>query len=322
MKNLFIQAFMGLSLISGSLLFTQAKAQNLSVSSGNFEVGTNFGASAFLGDLGGNRGVGTYFIKDYNVPLTKLQKGLFVTYYPNEWIGAKFQLNHGMVDGDDLAAKDQGGAERYRRYRKLNFRSTIFEMNLGAEIYPLALTKNYDPEETRFRPYVYLGGGFVRFNPQTRVTDANGNSTWVDLKPLRTEGQGILPGKKEYSLISPNILSGLGFKYMLSDRYFVGLDVVHRFTFTDYIDDVSTDYIDPNVYFSTNMLTPSQAALAFQLNNRADNSVFGSSFSAPGAQRGNPKNNDSYFTYTIKFGIRLIRDARKSELRRLRCPGI
>jgi hypothetical protein len=313
MKNLFTQACIGLSLIGSSLLFTQAKAQNLSISSGSFEVGTNFGAAGFLGDLGGNRGVGTYFIKDYNVPLTKLQKGLFVTYYPSEWIGAKLQINHGMVDGDDLAAKDQGGAERFRRYRQLNFRSTLFEVNLGAEIYPLTFSKNYDPEETRFRPYIHLGGGFVRFNPQGKI-----NGTWVDLKPLRTEGQGLLPGKSEYSLVSPNILTGLGFKYILTDKVFLGIDVTHRFTFTDYIDDVSTDYVDPSIFTALG----SSATLAAQASNRADNSLFGSSFSAPGAQRGNPKNNDSYFTYTIKLGLRLIRDARRSELRRLRCPGI
>src|SRR6185503_21184765 len=51
------------------------------------EVGINIGPSFFLGDLGGNRGKGTTFIKDVNLSLTKVMKGAFLTVYPNEWIG-------------------------------------------------------------------------------------------------------------------------------------------------------------------------------------------------------------------------------------------
>lgn len=300
---------------------SKTKAQTISVSPGVFEVGINAGVYAFLGDLGGNRGIGTFFIKDYNIPFSKLYKGVFATYYVKEWLGVKLQLNQGFLEAADAAAKDKGGAERFRRYRNLSFRTNIFEGMLGAEIYPLALSKNYEAEYTKFRPFVYLGAGLFTFKPQAPITNPGGGISWVDLKPLRTEGQGIIAGKKEYSLTSPIVGVGTGFKYMLSNKWFVGVEVLHRFTFTDYVDDVSTVYVDPAIYTTSPLVTPSQALLATQLNNRAVGGVFGSSFNAPGAQRGNPLNNDSYFSYHIKVGLRLVADERKRSLRRLKCPS-
>jgi hypothetical protein len=294
----------------------KTKAQTISVSPGVFEVGVNLGAYAYLGDLGGNRGVGTYFIKDYNIPFSKLYKGVFVTYYPKEYLGVKFQLNQGMLEGADAAAKDNGGAERFRRYRNLSFRTNIWEASLNAEFYPMALSKNYEAEYDKFRPFATLGFGLFRFNPQAPINTGSGLQ-WVDLKPLRTEGQGILPGKKEYSLVSPLVNLGLGFKYMLSDKWFVGLEAVHRFTFTDYLDDVSTVYVNPAIYAGS-PLTATQQANALILNNRAI-SFSDPAFRAPGAQRGNAQNKDSYFSYHLKVGLRLIKDERKQALRRLRC---
>ncbi|MEO6812726.1 MAG: hypothetical protein ABI172_02270, partial [Ginsengibacter sp.] len=39
------------------------------------EVGVNIGPSFFLGDLGGNRGKGTRFVKDLNFSTTQIMKG-------------------------------------------------------------------------------------------------------------------------------------------------------------------------------------------------------------------------------------------------------
>ena len=44
------------------------------------EIGINIGPSFFLGDLGGNRGKGTPFLKDINFPYTKIMKGIFLSY--------------------------------------------------------------------------------------------------------------------------------------------------------------------------------------------------------------------------------------------------
>ncbi len=74
------------------------------------------------------------------------------------------------------------------------------------------------------------------------------NGEWVDLKPLRTEGQGLIPGREEYKLTQLNIPMGIGVKYFLTETFHVSSEVLHRKTFTDYIDDVSTNYVDPDIF--------------------------------------------------------------------------
>ena len=41
---------------------------------------------------------------------------------------------------------------------------------------------------------------------------------------------------------------GVGLKYSLNERLNIGFEIVHRFTNTDYLDDVSTTYVDPSVF--------------------------------------------------------------------------
>ena len=79
------------------------------------------------------------------------------------------------------------------------------------------------------------------------------------------------------------------------------MEVLHRITFTDYIDDVSTDYIDP-VYFQ-NYLSASDVPIAVQLHNREP--LRGLVRPYVGTIRGNPKEMDSYFSFLLRFGWRL-----------------
>src|SRR4249920_2691053 len=52
-----------------------------------YEIGINIGPSNFLGDVGGNQGKGTTFIKDNNMSMTKLMKGAYLTVRPSEFLG-------------------------------------------------------------------------------------------------------------------------------------------------------------------------------------------------------------------------------------------
>src|SRR5207342_1550715 len=82
------------------------------------------------------------------------------------------------------------------------------------------------------------------------------------------EGQGFpeYPDRKEYSLTQQALIMGGGFKYYLKENMYVGFEILHRKTFTDYIDDVSTKYIDP--YLFDVHLSPQQATYAKQLEYR------------------------------------------------------
>ena len=62
-------------------LFSKGNSQHITIGGERvkLEIGLNFGPTFFLGDLGGNHGYGTTFIKDVNLELTKMMKGGFIT---------------------------------------------------------------------------------------------------------------------------------------------------------------------------------------------------------------------------------------------------
>src|SRR4051812_22530319 len=78
-------------------------------SSSHFEAGITVGPSNFLGDLGGNMGRGTPFLKDNNIQMTKLTMGGFISYHPNELFAFRLALNIGTLEGDDAIIKKKGG---------------------------------------------------------------------------------------------------------------------------------------------------------------------------------------------------------------------
>lgn len=104
-----------------------ASPQSVSVADGKIELGVGIGPSFFLGDLGGSKGIGKTFVKDVDFPLTKLCKGLYVNIYPTEWLGFRLAGNLGQLEGDDAQTPNKGGAERFRLYRNLKLKSTLWD---------------------------------------------------------------------------------------------------------------------------------------------------------------------------------------------------
>ncbi|MFT3979999.1 MAG: hypothetical protein QM687_05975 [Ferruginibacter sp.] len=317
-----IVLFLSISISQGS------SAQHLILGGQKFrvEAGLNFGPTFFLGDLGGNRGKGTHFLKDLNMEFTTLMKGAFVTFYPNKWIGFRVAGQYTFLHSEDDVVNAQGGDETYRKERNLDFKSNVWEAYGAIEFYPTMIGQNFsefgDEYEPRLKPYLFAGVGAFHFNPKGSLTDVNGTKTWYELHPLRTEGQGMAeyPNRKPYSLTQLNVPFGAGLKYDLTPRVNIGTEVIYRKTFTDYIDDVSTTYIDP-VYFAA-YLTPQQAAIARAIHDKTGANV-PANRTPPGEQRGNSKNMDSYFSTVIKLGIKIGNDGLNNrELRQTRCPSL
>ena len=316
-------------LIAFTCLFAfQSYSQSLIISGdkARFEVGINVGPSFFLGDLGGHRGKGTRFIKDLNLPLTEMMSGVFATYYPNKWLGIRTAVQYGKISGADRVITTKGNDELYRKQRNLDFRSNIAEAYMAAEVFPFMLLYKDQPDfAPRLLPYGVIGVGYLHFNPQGSLTDASGKKTWYYLRPLHTEGEGFpeYPKRKEYSLSQINFPMGLGLKYYISNRVNVSLEILLRKSLTDYIDDVSTTYINPDLF--DKYLSPHDAAIARQISDKVYAIVNpGLTRNSPGTQRGNPKQNDSYFTTFLKFAIRLGPIFENSYDRnaagRMRCP--
>lgn len=276
-------------------------------SSGNyFEGGFTVGPMIFLGDLGGHFGKGTTFLKDYNVNATKISYGFFLAAHPSEVLGFRLSMNVGKVDGDDSYIKYKGGIEGARLARNLNFKSNILEGSLMAEIYPTALLEG-DPSDVtgRLRPYGLIGLGVFHFNPMGTYVDPNtGQSTWVYLQPLHTEGEGFAADRpKNYKLTQLNVPIGVGIKYYFSEKLNIAFEVVERKTFTDYIDDVSTTFVDPALLYAN--LPSGQAQIADQLSNKSSlRGVPGSDYN-PGDKRGDPTHTDAYLTAVFKVAFRL-----------------
>jgi hypothetical protein len=297
-------------------------SQSLTTGNGKFEIGLGLGPLFFLGDLGGNPGLGKgTWLKDVSFPLVKLNKGLYLNFYPREWIGFRLGFNQGKLDGYDSVIKSKGGLEEYRKMRNLQFQTNLWEAYGAIEFYPTVFFEKYDGLQGKFRPYGVIGVGAFKFNPKGKYYAPNGIAQWVELKPLRLEGQGFAeyPNRKEYSLTQLEIPMGFGFKYYLKENLYIGLEILHRQTFTDYIDDASTAYIDPSLF--ANYLTPEQTAQAIQLNYRIgyQPNVPGSTRLGLDNQRADATQNDAFFSSIFRLGWRLNQNS--AALRQLRCPS-
>lgn len=305
-----------------SLFLSKSYSQSITTGNGKIEIGLGLGPMFFLGDLGGHRGEGRTFLKDLNLPLTKFSKGLFANIYPAEWLGFRAAVNHSKVEGYDNIVKDQNGGEYFRKLRNLQFRSSITEAYVAAEFYPTVFFEKYDELKGKLRPYGVIGIGVFKFNPKGEYFDANRRSRWVELQPLHLEGQGMAeyPDRKDYKLTATEIPMGFGAKYYVKENFYIGMEVLHRKTFTDYIDDVSTTYIDNNLF--DQYLTPAQAQMARQLNYRENYPAVNT---RPGLdeQRGNPGQNDAFFSTLLKLGWRLNdpNSPNSRAARQMRCPS-
>ena len=141
--------------------------------------------------------------------------------------------------------------------------------------------------------YGFVGVGVFHFDPK-----ADYKGVAYRLQPLGTEGEGLVPTRKKYSLWQFCIPIGFGFKYTIDAKWGVGIEYGMRKTFTDYIDDVSTTYFDKSEIQSA--YGPVAAALADRsLGDRPE-------ITAPDQQRGDPRDLDAYMfaIFSINYKIR------------------
>lgn len=268
------------------------------------ELGGSFGIMNAFTDLGGRKGIGKKFIKDLNWKNSKPAFGAYIMGVYRDAIGVRLQATFGQITAYDSILKDVKTTTYGRYERNLSFKSSIADFQLAVEIHPLYF-KSYDEGEAPFfSPYLVAGVGYFSFDPQAKL-----NGQWYSLQPLRTEGQGFkeYPDSKPYELNQINFAAGIGVKYEISEFLNARFEINHRFLRTDYLDDVSTSYIDPSLFSS--YLPINQAAIAQQLYSRKAELNPGD-ITIPGTQRGNPKDNDAFFTIQLKVGVTLGRQRR------------
>ncbi len=269
-----------------------------------FEIGGSIGVMNCLTDLGGKKGIGKRFIKDLNMGNNEIAGSVYFSAMYKYAIGVRLEATFGKVSANDaiLASVPTTDIAKARFNRNLSFQSNITEFSLMTEIHPLYILIDWtsrDVEPPRFSPYLLAGVGYFSFNPQTLL-----NNRLVDLQPLSTEGQGFkeLPDRQPYKLKQINFPLGLGIKYELSSLINLRGEFVYRVLNTDYLDDVSTNYVDPTLY-ATNGFTGAALNNALLLNDRQINPITG-----PGGKRGSPAEKDGYFSFNLKVGLAIGRE--------------
>jgi hypothetical protein len=263
-----------------------------------YELGGTIGAMNCLTDLGGGKGTGKKFIKDLNVGKSQFSGGIFLSAAYRYAVVLRTEATWGSIKADDKVLEKVKASTLGRYDRNLSFKSTIYEVMLAAEIHPRYFKKYKKGEKLpRFSPYLMGGVGYFSFNPKAKLNDQ-----WIELQPLSTEGQGFseYPSRKPYRRRQLNFPVGAGFKYKLSPLFNFSAECVYRVLHTDYLDDVSSRYIDQYVF--SNHFVGEQLFQALSLHDR-QKELNPAHVPLKNDIRGNPNNNDAYFTINIKLGL-------------------
>lgn len=269
-----------------------------------FEVGGSIGAMNCLTDIGGHKGIGENFVKDLNLGKTHFSGGFYLSATYQYMFTLRLEGAFGKISGDDKVLESVRETTKRRYERNLNFTSKITEVSLGVEVHPLYIfgKNKEDKEPPLISPYLYIGVGYFSFNPQTKL-----NGQTVDLQPLSTEGEGFAeyPDRKPYKLNQLNLPFGVGLKYDLSQTLNLRAEFIYRKTNTDYLDDVSTRYIDPTLY--AKYFTGAKLTNALLLNDR-QYELDPSHITKPGDVRGHSNHKDAYFSFNVKVGYTFGRE--------------
>ena len=252
-------------LITFFVLSTQVGFAQLS------EVGVMVGTTYYLGDL--NR---THFKNP------KFSIGILFRRSISDRVAFRLNFLYGNVSGADSESDDP-----FRANRNLSFKSSIAE--LGGIFEFNYYTYNPGDKKNRFTTYLLIGFSYFRMNPKGQL-----NGTYYELNAIGTEGQGFPDGPNRYKLDAFAIPIGLGAKFNVGKRMAISLEYSLRFTFTDYLDDVSDTYYATDAFGFT---PDGERTIAGQLADRrlepnaptqdADGNTLG-------LQRGNNSTNDWY----------------------------
>lgn len=265
-----------------SSLFVSGQREAV-VQEGEFGVGV--GAGHYFGDLNTRA-----HLNRPKIAATAFFRKNFGNYIALR-VGASFaQLGYSDIYNDH---------NDYMKARNLSFNSNVWELAVQGDFNFF----RFMPGEPgyNFTPYVTFGVGVFNYDPFAMLA---GQKHF--LRPLNTEGQGssLYPDRKPYGSMAFSIPMGVGFKYCINESINVGFEVVHRVTGTDYLDDVSTTYVDPSIFPPLPDGSPSPAYL---LHDRSYE--VGEPIGIPGRQRGVSTQKDQFITgiFYISFNLQSYR---------------
>lgn len=254
-------------------------AQDAVVQEGEFGIG--LGAGHYFGDLNTKA----------RLNRAKLAASAFFRKNFGNYIAARVGVSFAQLGYSDI----YNSHNKYMSSRNLSFNSKVWELTLQGDFNFFRFMPG-EPQYN-FTPYITFGAGVFSYDPYAYLRGEK-----VFLRPLGTEGQGssLYPDRKQYSSMGICIPFGGGIKYSLNERVNIAFEVLHRFTNTDYLDDVSKTYVDPAAFPANPDGSQSNAAL---LSDRSYE--LGTPIGIPGRQRGNSKQKDQFVTamFHVTFNL-------------------
>ena len=234
------------------------------------EFGIQFGAAHYFGDLNPD--------KKLNRP--KITGGAFFRKQINDYVAVRLGANFIKLGYSDIYEKKN----EFQIRRNLSFNRNPFELMLQGDFNFFQF--NPTGPGQRVTPYLTFGAGVFNFNPYAYLENKK-----YFLRPLGTEGQlsALYPDRKMYLTTAFAFQVGLGMKYAFNEKVNINIEVSHRFTTTDYLDDVSTTYAGLGAFPT---VTP-----AYYLQDRSYE--LGTRTGTAGKQRGFSGQKDQYITATI-----------------------
>jgi hypothetical protein len=210
--------------------------------------------------------------------------------------GVQYDITRNFSAISNISFMKIGASDQYNKpdlvARNLSFQSNIIEWNLLAEYTFLDITQK------KFSPFLFAGIAVFHYDPYSY--DTLGQK--VFLKDLSTEGEGLqqYPGQKPYHLTDFAIPFGGGIKFRVSENVVLAYEIGFRKTFTDYLDDVSTFYVDQAI------LQNAKGPLAVEMAYRGNELKGGAPYPVSGTKRGSSQYKDLYYYTGIRVSIALI----------------
>lgn len=314
----------------------RGKKSNFSKEKRYYAVGFSLNALNYYGDLAPNPG-------QLSTDLSFTRPAFAITYMQR--LGPRFAVMggfmYGTLKGSDFKSADENDVEngKFRYYRNLSFRNRIKELSAVAT-YDLFENQATYMSRAKWTPYAFAGVSLFHHNPQA-IAPAFGldgqplaeAGDWVDLRELGTEGQHADLEQtdanydiKPYNLIQLAIPIGVGLRFKLHDVVDFSAELGLRYLFTDYIDDVSANYVDLGVLdselaralsYRSNELTKPDISRAPRpaRNGVSYNLIEGYGHEYPTNIRGNKNNKDIFMVTTVRISYIMGKTMHRAKFR-------
>ena len=267
-------------------------------------VAISAGTAAYQGEIGPPKEVPSPIPTDADLRNLRWSFGAFYRYHATRSFSFRAAFTYARLTASDNNYPDE--AETFTR--NLSFRNDILDLALLFQY-----SHHFTTVDLNSRPafYVYSGVSFFYNNPMAQLADGGG---YVALRPLETEGP-----ENAYGPIQASIPIGISFEFQRGkprrrgqqsrqaltqlNRY--GIYFCMHIALTDYVDDISTNYPNPDVLASdearafsnrTFEVVNTEQAMTPNGNGRPISTSF-----REGGIRGNPNNNDYFFTAGIYY---------------------